>query len=116
MGSASPSLSSRAAKAAKKGNGLTHSDTTLQGAQANGERVKVEAGRNLTLTSEQDSDRYDSRQQSGSAGGSFTFGSMTGSANVSLSRDKLHSNWQGVAEQTGIDEGGGVGRQHRHPG
>ncbi|KAF6631049.1 MULTISPECIES: hypothetical protein [Pantoea] len=40
--------------------------------------VKVDAGRNLTLTSEEDSDRYDSKQQSASAGGSFTFGSMTG--------------------------------------
>ncbi|KAA5951992.1 hypothetical protein F3I56_12940 [Pantoea sp. VH_25] len=36
---------------------------------------KVDAGRNLTLTSEQDSNRYDSRQQSAGAGGSFTFGS-----------------------------------------
>gem|GEM_PF-4687696 len=38
----------------------------------------MDAGRNLTLTSEEDSDRYDSKQQSASAGGSFTFGSMTG--------------------------------------
>ena len=32
-------------------------DTTLTGAQAGGETVKVDAGRHLTLTSEQDSDR-----------------------------------------------------------
>jgi len=69
--------------------------------------VTVDAGRNLTLTSEQDSDRYDSKQQSASAGGSFTFGSMTGSANVNVSRDKLHSAWQSVAEQTGIFAGQG---------
>ncbi|MEN4776214.1 hemagglutinin repeat-containing protein [Pantoea agglomerans] len=119
----SVSASVNAAKGSEKGNGLTHSettldagnrlsltsgrDTTLTGAQANGESVKVDAGRNLTLTSEQDSDRYDSKQQSASAGGSFTFGSMTGSANVNVSRDKLHSTWQSVAEQTGIFAGKG---------
>ena len=119
----SVSASVNAAKGSEKGNGLTHSettldagsqlsltsgrDTTLTGAQANGESVKVDAGRNLTLTSEQDSDRYDSKQHSASAGGSFTFGSMTGSANVNVSRDKIHSNWQSVAEQTGIFAGQG---------
>ena len=119
----SVSASVNAAKGSEKGNGLTHSettldagnrlsltsgrDTTLTGAQANGNSVKVDTGRNLTLTSEQDSDRYDSKQQSASAGGSFTFGSMTGSANVNVSRDKMHSNWQSVAEQTGIFAGKG---------
>ncbi|MBL6329439.1 VENN motif pre-toxin domain-containing protein, partial [Escherichia coli] len=61
----------------------------------------------LTLTSEQDSDRYDSKQQNASAGGSFTFGSMSGSASVSLSRDKMHSNHDSVQEQTGIFAGRG---------
>ncbi|EEQ9177313.1 hemagglutinin [Escherichia coli] len=82
-------------------------DTTLTGAQAGGETVKVDAGRHLTLTSEQDSDRYDSKQQNASAGGSFTFGSMSGSASVSLSRDKMHSNHDSVQEQTGIFAGRG---------
>lgn len=119
----SVSASVNAAKGSEKGNGLTHSETTLDAgnrlsltsgrditltdAQASGESVKVDAGRNLTLTSEQDSDRYDSKQQSASAGGSFTFGSMTGSANVNVSRDKMHSTWQSVAEQTGIFAGKG---------
>ncbi|WP_336756989.1 hemagglutinin repeat-containing protein [Pantoea sp. USHLN298] len=119
----SVSASVNAAKGSEKGNGLTHSettldagnrlsltsgrDTTLRGAQASGESVKVDAGRNLTLASEQDSDRYDSRQQIASAGGSVTFGSMTGSANVNVSRDKMHSTWQSVAEQTGIFAGSG---------
>ncbi|MGT5465980.1 VENN motif pre-toxin domain-containing protein, partial [Escherichia coli] len=57
--------------------------------------------------SEQDSDRYDSKQQNASAGGSFTFGSMSGSASVSLSRDKMHSNYDSVQEQTGIFAGRG---------
>ncbi|SPZ32725.1 Possible hemagglutinin (DUF638) [Raoultella planticola] len=67
----------------------------------------MDVGRNLTLTSEQDSDRYDSRQQNASAGGSFTFGSMSGSASVNLSKDKMHSNYDSVAEQTGIFAGKG---------
>ncbi|WP_409521021.1 VENN motif pre-toxin domain-containing protein [Pantoea sp.] len=99
-----------AGKVRANGNGLSLNagrDTTLTGAQVRGDSVKVDTGRNLTLTSEQDSDRYDSKQQSASAGGSFTFGSMTGSANVNVSRDKMHSNWQSVAEQTGIFAGKG---------
>lgn len=31
---------------------------------------------------------------------------MTGAANVNVSRDKMHSNWQSVAEQTGILQAG----------
>ncbi|MDP8714672.1 hemagglutinin repeat-containing protein, partial [Serratia marcescens] len=49
-------------------------DTTLTGAQASGEKVTVDVGRDLTLQSQQDSDRYDAKQQNVSAGGSFTFG------------------------------------------
>ena len=110
-------------KGSEKGNGTTHTetlvnagdtvnltsgrDTTLTGAQVSGETVKADVGRNLTLTSEQDSDRYDSKQQNASAGGSFNIGSMSGSANVSLSRDKMHSNYDSVVEQTGIYAGKG---------
>ena len=117
------SASANQGKGSEKGNGTTHTettvdagkqltiisgrDTTLTGAQVGGETVKVDAGRHLTLTSEQDSDRYDSKQQNASAGGSFTFGSMSGSASVSLSRDKMHSNYDSVQEQTGIFAGRG---------
>ncbi|EFD4697420.1 hypothetical protein CPQ29_004870, partial [Escherichia coli] len=119
----SVSASANQGKGSEKGNGTTHTETTvdagkqltiisgrdatLTGAQAGGETVKVDAGRHLTLTSEQDSDRYDSKQQNASAGGSFTFGSMSGSASVSLSRDKMHSNYDSVQEQTGIFAGRG---------
>ncbi|CAI0711178.1 hemagglutinin repeat-containing protein [Serratia marcescens] len=112
-----------AGKGYENGNGLTHSETTLDagsnlnltsgrdtrliGAQASGEKVTVDVGRDLTLQSEQDSDRYDAKQQNASAGGSFTFGSMTGSANVSASKDKLHSNFDSVKEQTGLFAGKG---------
>ncbi|POU76133.1 filamentous hemagglutinin [Leclercia sp. LSNIH7] len=93
--------------AGRQVNILTGRDATLTGAQVSGETVKAEIGRNLTLTSEQDSDRYDSKQQNASAGGSFSIGSMTGSASVNLSRDKMHSNYDSVVEQTGIFAGKG---------
>ncbi len=112
-----------AGKGHENGNGLTHAETTLDagsnlkvtsgrdtrltGAQASGEKVTVDVGRDLTLQSQQDSDRYDAKQQNASAGGSFTFGSMTGSANVSASKDKLHSNFDSVKEQTGLFAGQG---------
>ncbi|EFE9342318.1 filamentous hemagglutinin, partial [Escherichia coli] len=115
------SASANQGKGSEKGNGTTHTettvdagkqltiisgrDTTLTGAQAGGETVKVDAGRHLTLTSEQDSDRYDSKQKNASAGGSIGTGSA--SASVSHSRDKMHSNYDSVQEQTGIFVGRG---------
>ncbi|MFA3815839.1 hemagglutinin repeat-containing protein [Escherichia albertii] len=125
VGPGGPGLSLSASvnqgKGSEKGNGTTHTettvdagkqltiisgrDTTLTGAQAGGETVKVDAGRHLTLTSEQDSDRYDSKQQNASAGGSIGTGSA--SASVSHSRDKMHSNYDSVQEQTGIFAGRG---------
>ncbi|RJL50290.1 hemagglutinin repeat-containing protein, partial [Pectobacterium carotovorum] len=80
-------------------------DTRLTGAQVNGERIDVDAGRNLLLQSQQDSDRYDSKQVSGSAGGSFTWGGGGGSGYISLSKDKMHSNYDSVQQQTGFFAG-----------
>ncbi|HFF9119731.1 TPA: hemagglutinin repeat-containing protein, partial [Yersinia enterocolitica] len=110
-------------KGSESGNGLTHTETTvnagnqlnitsgrdtvLQGAQVSGETVKADVGRDLLLQSQQDSDRYDSKQQDASVGGSFNFGSMTGSASINASRDKMHSNFDSVQEQTGFFAGKG---------
>ncbi|WP_422879954.1 hemagglutinin repeat-containing protein [Pectobacterium zantedeschiae] len=80
-------------------------DTRLIGAQVNGERIDVDAGRNLLLQSQQDSERYDSKQTSVAAGGSFTWGSMTGSGYLSASKDKMHSNYDSVQQQTGLFAG-----------
>ncbi|MES3208581.1 hemagglutinin repeat-containing protein, partial [Serratia ureilytica] len=112
-----------AGKGHENGNGLTHTettldagsnlsltsgrDTTLTGAQASGEKVTVDVGRDLTLQSEQDSERYDAKQQNVSAGGSFTLGSMTGSGYISANQDKLKSNFDSVKEQTGLFAGKG---------
>ncbi|QCR10095.1 hypothetical protein EH207_17265 [Brenneria rubrifaciens] len=119
----SVSASVNKGKGSESGNGVTHTETTvdagrrvtllsgrdtaLSGAQVSGETVKADVGRNLTMTSEQDSDRYDAKQQNAGAGGSFTFGSMSGSASVNLSRDKMHSDYDSVVEQTGIFAGKG---------
>ncbi|WP_166267900.1 hemagglutinin repeat-containing protein [Providencia sp. M-27] len=109
-------------KGHEKGNGLTHTettldagnkltlnsgqDTTLKGAQVCGEQVTVNVGRDLTLQSEQDSDRYDAKQQEVSIGGGYTIGG-TPNINISASKDKIHSNYDSVKEQTGIFAGKG---------
>ena len=90
------------------GNNLTivsGRDTTLTGAQVSGDKVTMDVGRHLTLTSEQDSDDYDSKQQNVSAGGSVGFGSA--SASLSMSKDKIHSSYSSVIEQTGVFAGKG---------
>ena len=80
-------------------------DTTLTGAQISGDKVTMDVGRNLTLTSERDTEQYDSKQQNASAGGSVSMAG--GSGSVSLSQDKMHSNYEAVQEQTGIFAGSG---------
>ncbi|QUG76198.1 hypothetical protein GKQ23_14845 [Erwinia sp. E602] len=101
------------------GNGLTHTettvtagnnlviisggDTTLKGAQASGKAIVADAGGNLTIASEQDGDRYDSRQQNASAGAGYS----VASGSVSASRDKIHSNYDSVREQSGLFAGEG---------
>ncbi|MDA5550401.1 hemagglutinin repeat-containing protein, partial [Yersinia massiliensis] len=76
------------------------------GAQVSGETVKVDVGRDLLLQSQQDSDNYDSKQTSTSGGVSVAV-TGGGSANLSMSQDKLHSNYDSVQEQTGIFAGKG---------
>ncbi|MDZ7322635.1 hemagglutinin repeat-containing protein [Kosakonia sacchari] len=112
-----------AAKGNEKGDGTNWTETTLDsggkvslrsgqdasliGAQVSGDQVTADIGRNLTVTSLQDSNNYDSKQSSVSAGGSFTFGSMTGSGYINFSQDKMHSTFDSVAEQSGIFAGKG---------
>nr|WP_315850409.1 hemagglutinin repeat-containing protein [Yersinia mollaretii] len=81
-------------------------DTSLVGAQASGETVKVDVGRDLLLQSQQDSDNYDAKQTSISGGISVPIAGGA-SVNLSMSQDKLHSNYDSVQEQTGIFAGKG---------
>ena len=82
-------------------------DTTLAGAQVSGETVVADIGRNLTITSLQDSDHYDSRQHSVSGGVGYTFGAGGFSGSISASRDKMSSDYDSVQEQSGIFAGKG---------
>nr|WP_283255139.1 hemagglutinin repeat-containing protein [Enterobacter roggenkampii] len=88
----------------QKGNNLRF---TLNLTIISGESVLADIGRNLTITSEQDTDHYDSSQKNISAGGSFSFGTMTGSGGISYSRDKMDSDFASVREQSGIVAGSG---------
>lgn len=82
-------------------------DTVLAGAQALGNRIVADVGHDLTMTSLQDTDDYQSKQQSASGGFSFTFGSMTGSAGLSLSQSKVNSEYASVGDQSGLFAGNG---------
>ncbi|WP_064799202.1 VENN motif pre-toxin domain-containing protein [Serratia plymuthica] len=77
----------------------------LSGAQALGEKIKVDAGRDLSISSLQDTDDYHSWQKDSSAGASFTFGSMTGSASLSMSQTKIDSEYASVGDQSGLFAG-----------
>lgn len=84
-------------------------DTLLQGAQLRGEQVVGRVGGNLTLRSEQDTDRYDSRQLAlkGEATIGYGFdGSASGSASL------IDSQYRSVREQTGIEAGSGGFQLH----
>ena len=112
-----------AAKGHEKGNGTAWTETTLDsggivsmtsgrdallnGAQVSGDKVVADIGRDLWMSSQQDSNDYKSKQNSVAAGGSFTFGSMTGSGYISASQDKMKSTYDSVQEQTGLFAGDG---------
>ncbi|MCM5696656.1 hemagglutinin repeat-containing protein [Leclercia sp. LTM01] len=112
-----------AANGKEKGNGTAWTETTLDsggtvsmtsgrdaildGAQVSGDKIVADIGRDLLMRSQQDSNDYKSKQTSVAAGGSFNFGSMTGSAYVSASQDKMKSTFDSVQEQTGLYAGDG---------
>ncbi|MDR9740674.1 hemagglutinin repeat-containing protein [Proteus terrae] len=81
-------------------------DTTLKGAQAQGDKVIAKVGGDLHLESQQSIDDYKSKQSSESVGGSVNvMGTPGGSANISFSRDKMDSKYRSVEEQTGLFAG-----------
>ncbi|WP_236306242.1 hemagglutinin repeat-containing protein [Dickeya zeae] len=119
----SVSASVNAAKGSQHGDGVTHTealleagraavlhsgrDTTLQGAQVSAETIKAQVGRDLLIRSEQDSDHYDSKQQSMSAGVTIPIYGGGGGASFSFSRDRVNSNFESVQEQSGLFAGRG---------
>ncbi|CAM3899405.1 hemagglutinin repeat-containing protein [Rahnella victoriana] len=117
------SASGNASRGSESGNGTQHNettidagnrisinsgdDTTIAGAQVSGNSVVADIGGNLTISSLQDSDYYDSSQKSISGGASFSFGTMTGSGSISASHDGMDSDYNSVVEQSGIYAGDG---------
>ncbi|HAU5607701.1 hemagglutinin repeat-containing protein [Citrobacter koseri] len=85
-------------------------DTTLKGAELEGNRVVVNAGRDLTISSVQDTASYDSKQSSSGAGLSLCvppicYGASSG--NVSASGENVTQNGRSVTDQSGIFAGNG---------
>ncbi|MCZ2896827.1 hemagglutinin repeat-containing protein [Burkholderia thailandensis] len=89
------------------GNNLTMTsggDTKLSGARVSGDKVKVDVGGDLTMTSLQDTSNYSSNQHNTGVSGSFTFG-YGGGADVSIGHTSIDANYASVNQQTGIVAG-----------
>lgn len=85
-------------------------DTTLKGAELEGNRVVVNTGRDLTISSVQDTASYDSKQSSSGAGLSLCvpplcYGASSG--NVSASGENVTQSGKSVTDQSGIYAGKG---------
>ncbi|ELV2841895.1 contact-dependent inhibition effector 16S rRNA endonuclease [Enterobacter cloacae] len=85
----------------------TGRDATIAGAQVSGETVVADIGRDLTIASTQDSDHYNSKQNSVSGGAGYTFGAGGFSGGINVSRDKMTSDYDSVQEQSGLFAGNG---------
>ncbi|PRH34615.1 cell surface protein, partial [Burkholderia gladioli] len=91
------------------GNNLTMTsggDTTLTGARVSGDKVKVDVGGDLTMTSLQDTSNYSSNQHNTGASGSFTFG-LGGGVDASIGHTSIDANYASANQQSGIVAGKG---------
>ncbi|KVL30735.1 contact-dependent inhibition toxin BcpA [Burkholderia sp. MSMB1835] len=89
------------------GNSLTmksSGDTTLSGAKVSGDKVKVDVGGDLTMTSLQDTSNYSSNQHNTGVSGSFTFG-YGGGVDASIGHTSIDANYASANQQTGIVAG-----------
>ncbi|WP_159565323.1 hemagglutinin repeat-containing protein [Budvicia diplopodorum] len=86
-------------------------DTTLQGAELSGERVIVNVGRDLTISSVQDSAEYDSKQTSGGVNVSVCVPPICAGAvvqgSVNFSGERINNDYDAVRDQSGIFAGSG---------
>ncbi|WP_260214479.1 hemagglutinin repeat-containing protein [Xanthomonas euroxanthea] len=81
---------------------VSGNDTTIQGAQAVGNKVLANVGGDLLIKSEQDTNEYKSKQQQAS----LTLATGSGSGG-SYSQQKVNSSYTSVTEQSGIQAGNG---------
>jgi filamentous hemagglutinin len=114
-------VSASMAKGKGEGTGTTHAettldaantltlisgrDTTLEGAQARGETVIANVGRDLTLISQQDTNDYNRKDKAG--GIDVAVGTGGGSVSGYYNQSKIDSRYTSVREQTGIQAGAG---------
>jgi len=84
----------------------TGGDATLTGTIATADQIKAAIGRNLTLTSEQDTDSYRQKQIGGQIEGRYAFGNDSG-VSGSLNYSQTSSDYKSVQEQTGLNAGKG---------
>ena len=86
-------------------------DTNLVGADVSGNTVDANVGRNLTITSPQDTNTYNSQQSSAGFQASICVPPIcygtTVSGSVSVSDQKIKDNFQSVNQQSGIYAGTG---------
>lgn len=81
--------------ATKSGN-----DTNIVGAQVRGDTINMNAGNNLNILSQQDTNTY--KERSSSSGGTIGIG-----INISTSKSNIDSSYQSVNEQSGVYAGSG---------
>ncbi|WP_277937988.1 hemagglutinin repeat-containing protein [Xanthomonas vesicatoria] len=81
---------------------VSGNDTTIQGAQAIGNKVLANVGGDLLIKSEQDTNEYKSKQQQAS----LTLATGSGSGG-SYSQQNVNSSYTSVTEQSGIQAGNG---------
>ncbi|SUB83924.1 Filamentous hemagglutinin [Pragia fontium] len=86
-------------------------DTTLKGAELSGDRVIANVGRDLTISSQQDSAKYDSKQTSGGVNVSvcvppICVGNVV-QGSVNVSGEKITNDYDAVRDQSGIFAGSG---------
>ncbi len=79
-------------------------DATLSGAKVSGDKVKVDVGGDLTMTSLQDTSNYSSNQHNAGVSGSFTFG-YGGGVDASIGHTSIDANYASANQQTGIVAG-----------
>ncbi|MCG9060158.1 hemagglutinin repeat-containing protein [Laribacter hongkongensis] len=77
-------------------------DTTLQGAVVAGKQVTADIGGTLTIESLQDTDYYNSKQQSAGASLSVGIGSGALSGSLNYGKSKIDSDFVSVNERSGL--------------
>ncbi|AIL32247.1 two-partner secretion domain-containing protein [Basilea psittacipulmonis] len=80
-------------------------DTTLKGAEVNGDALEVVVGRNLSIESLQDEQHYDSKQVQAGVSASVAIYGSGSNASINASMNKAKVNYAQVEKQSGLYAG-----------